>query len=213
MVEVSSTVILQVLHLLQLPRLDPLLVVLSSLGRQPLSLHRPLSQAPWRLQPPLQMVKLPLELMANAVVKGGLVPPPALQDTPVWFRTHVSFLLMSCSRSSNSLSSSSLLSMYPQLILHDSFKVYLHNTNAQSILLKLTRSLIIRRLQQKIFFSFQARKAQNGVTIIVNGRTVTFQTGRAMVARLSREFPTRRMRPTGTVTRSNSTMLKGGGKE
>lgn len=58
----------------------------------------------------------------------------------------------------------------------------------------------------------QARKAHNGVTIIINGRTVTFQTGRAMVARLSREFPTRRMRPVGTVTRSNSTMLKGGGK-
>ena len=90
MVEVSSTVILQVLHLFQLPRLDPLLVGLSSRRRQPLSLHRPLSQAPWRLRPPLQMVKLPLKRMVNVVVKGGLVPPLALQDTPVWFRTHVS---------------------------------------------------------------------------------------------------------------------------
>jgi len=63
----------------------------------------------------------------------------------------------------------------------------------------------------KIYLSFQARKAQNGVTIIINGRTVTFQTGRAMVTRLSRKL-TRRMRAIGTVTRSDSTMLKGGGK-
>ena len=159
MVEVSSMVILQVLHLFQLPRLDPLLVVLSS-PRQPLLLHRPLSQAPWRLRPPPQMVKLPLERMVNAVVKGGLVPPLALQDTPVWFRIHVSLLLASCSRSINSLSSSSLLSMYPQLkdIQHDSFKTYLHNADAQSMLLKLTRSLIIRRLQQRYIFHFKQEK-------------------------------------------------------
>jgi len=105
------------------------------------------------------MAKLPLERMVNAVVKGGLVPPLALQDTPVWFRTHVSLLLASCSGSINSLSSSSLLSMYPQLkdIQHDLSKTYLHNANAQSILLKLTRSLIIRRLQQKYIFHFKEK--------------------------------------------------------
>ena len=50
--------------------------------------------------------------------------------------------------------------MYPQLkdIQHDSFKTYLHNTDAQSMLLKLTRSLIIRRLQQRYIFHFKQEK-------------------------------------------------------
>lgn len=33
-----------------------------------------------------------LELMANVVVKAGPVSPRALQDTLVWFRTHVGVL-------------------------------------------------------------------------------------------------------------------------
>ena len=88
MVEVSSTVILQVLYLFRRPQLDPLLLALSSQGQQ----HRPLPEALRQPQPPLRMVMLLLELMANVVVKAGPVSPRALQDTLVWFRTHVGVL-------------------------------------------------------------------------------------------------------------------------